>query len=60
MKHKKERVYGVVTAYQVGKPDSLVTTIPHRLRKEHGIKRGARFLVKTDAEGKIILDPLEV
>jgi len=55
----KETIIRVVTAYESGGRDSLVVSIPKRLR-ERGIARpGQRFLVKLDSGNRIIYEPLE-
>jgi hypothetical protein len=60
MKKTTETVWGTVKAYEVGKPDSLVTVLPKPLRIMLGLKKGDKFLVKTKSgEGnEIILEKI--
>lgn len=61
-KEKKMIVWGLVKAYETGKPDSLVTVLPKPLREALGLKPGDRFLVKTaeNEPGTIILDRISI
>lgn len=54
-------VVGIVKAYSVGDPDSIVVVIPKELHDRLGKHpRGVRFLVKYDsARRQIIYEPLE-
>jgi hypothetical protein len=54
-----EDIVMVVQAYEVGKPDSLVVVIPKSLRMKMGFKKGARFLLKTDARGRLVYEPID-
>jgi len=46
-----------VTAYETGKPDSLVVVIPKTVRRMLKLQKGAKFQVKVDPEGRIIYEP---
>jgi len=55
-----EHIVGIVKAYSVGDPDSIVVVIPkeaHGKLKKH--PKGQRFLVKLDSKGRIIYEPIE-
>lgn len=55
-----ERTVSLVKTYQVGgQSPILVLTIPKEVREELRIKKGLKFYVKIDAEGRIIYEPLE-
>lgn len=54
-----EEIVHVVTAYESGGRDSLVVSIPKRLRDKGLAKPGQRFLVKVDPRGRIVYEPLE-
>jgi len=54
-----ETLMEIVTAYQVSQPDSLVVVIPKRVRDMLGIRKGKRFFVKVDADGRIIYEPIK-
>jgi hypothetical protein len=54
----QEEIVNVVTAYESGGRDSLVVSIPKVLRDRGIIKPGQRFLVKIDAKGRVIYEPL--
>jgi len=52
-----EQIMGIVKAYSVGAPDSIVVVIPkeiHERLSEH--PKGQRFLVKLDKKGRIIYE----
>ena len=55
-----EQIIGIVKAYSVGNPDSIVVVIPKEI---HGkLKRnpkGQKFLVKLDENGRIIYEPIQ-
>jgi len=54
-----ERIVGIVKAYPVGSPGSIVVVIPKEAYNElvrH--PKGQRFLVKVDEEGRLIYEPL--
>jgi hypothetical protein len=54
-----EQIMGVVKAYSVGKPDSIVVVIPKEIHKRLGKHpKGQHFLVKLDARGRIIYEPI--
>jgi len=53
-----EQVVALVKAYEVGKPDALVVVIPKVIRRELGIAKGSRFIIKIDAKGRLIYEPL--
>lgn len=56
----EERIIDVVTAYESGGRDSLVITIPKKLRDEGKVKEGQKFLAKFDDDrGRLIYEPLE-
>ena len=59
MNKNDETIIEMVTAYQVGQPDSLVVVIPKRVRDKLAITRGQRFLVKIDNDGRVIYEPTE-
>jgi hypothetical protein len=59
VKHLGEQLLDIVTAYQTGKPDSLVVVIPKRIRDKGVFKKGQRFLVKIDEKNRLIYEPLE-
>jgi AbrB family looped-hinge helix DNA binding protein len=48
-----------VTAFETGKPDSLVVVIPKAVRRMLKIQKGAKFQVKVDSQGRIILEPIK-
>jgi len=55
-----EQIVGIVKAYSVGDPDSIVVVIPkeaHEKLSRH--PKGQRFLVKLDSKGRIIYEPIE-
>ena len=55
-----EQIVGIVKAYSVGEPDSIVVVIPkeaHGKLSEH--PKGQRFLVKLDDRGRIIYEPIK-
>lgn len=45
-----------VTAYETGKPDSLVVVIPKTVRRMLKIEKGTKFKVKVDSQGRIVLE----
>jgi len=45
-----------VTAFETGKPDSLVVVIPKTVRRMLKIEKGTRFRVKVDSRERIILE----
>ena len=51
-----EELVGVVKGQELCR--SLVVTVPHHIRKEGGLKKGDRFAVKTDEQGRIIYEPI--
>jgi hypothetical protein len=55
----REKLWAVVTAYKVGKPDSVVAVIPKPIRESLSIPIGARLAVKTDDQGRIIYELVE-
>lgn len=55
----EEKIIHVVTAYESGGRDSLVVSIPKKLRDAGHAKPGQRFLVKFDADGRIIYEPIK-
>lgn len=50
-----EQVLAVVKSFSSGKPDSIVVVIP----KEAGLTKPQKFLVKKDAKGRLIYEPIE-
>jgi len=55
-----ERIVGIVKAYSVGNPDSIVVVIPkgvHEKLNKH--PKGQKFLVKLDENGRIIYEPIQ-
>jgi bifunctional DNA-binding transcriptional regulator/antitoxin component of YhaV-PrlF toxin-antitoxin module len=54
-----ERLVTVTKAYETGKPDSLIVIVPTEVRKLLGIRKGQRFAVKVDADGRLIYEPIE-
>lgn len=55
-----EEIVGIVKAYSVGDPDSIVVVIPKELHDRLGKHpKGQRFLVKLDDRGRIIYEPLK-
>lgn len=55
-----EQIVGIVKAYAVGEPDSIVVVIPkeaHEKLSKH--PKGQRFLVKLDEKGRIIYEPIK-
>jgi len=55
-----EQIIGVVKAYSVGNPDSVVVVIPKDAHDKLGKPpRGQRFLVKIDQDGRLIYEPLK-
>jgi len=53
-----EKTWAIVTAYRVGRPNSLVAVIPKAVRESLEIVRGMKLLVKTDNRGRVIFEPL--
>ena len=54
-----EQIIGIVKAYSVGNPDSIVVVIPKEAHnKLHRTPKGQRFLVKLDGKGRLIYEPL--
>lgn len=47
------------TAYETGKPDSLVVVIPKTVRRMLKLQKGAKFRVKVDHQGRIIYEPIK-
>ena len=54
-----EETVDIVTAFRVGKPDSLVIVIPSPIRQRMHIDKGARFILKLDEQGRLIYEPIE-
>jgi len=55
-----EQIVGIVKAYSVGDPDSIVVVIPKEIHKRLGKHpKGQRFLVKLDNKGRIIYEPIK-
>jgi len=55
-----EEIMGIVKAYSVGDPDSIVVVIPkeaHQRLNKH--PKGQRFLVKIDGKGRLIYEPIK-
>ena len=60
LKEMSEQIVGIVKAYSVGEPDSIVVVIPkeaHEKLTNH--PKGQRFLVKLDEKGRIIYEPIK-
>ena len=54
-----EEIVGIVKAYSVGDPDSIVVVIPKVIHKRLGKHpKGQKFLVKIDGKGRIIYEPI--
>ena len=55
-----EQIVGIVKAYSVGDPDSIVVVIPKAVHGKLGKHpKGQRFLVKLDDKGRIIYEPIK-
>jgi len=55
-----EEIVGIVKAYSVGEPDSIVVVIPKEIHDRLGKHpKGQRFLVKLDEQGRIIYEAIE-
>ena len=57
-----EKVVDIVRAYYVDGSGTLVVVIPKEARKDLGIKKGQKFLVKVNRTGdsyKLIYEPVE-
>jgi len=52
-----EETVSIAKAFVYGN-SSLAIIIPKQLREELAIKKGRRYLVKKDCEGRIIYEPL--
>ena len=52
-----EILIATVKAWETGKPDSKVVTIPKKIRKRLGDPD--HFIVKLDEKGRIIYEPLQ-
>ena len=53
-----EETIDIVTAFRVGKPDSLVIVIPSPIRQRMQIGKGAKFILKLDRQGRLIYEPI--
>ena len=55
-----EQIVGIVKAYSVGDPDSVVVVIPKEIHgKLSRHPKGQKFLVKLDNKGRIIYEPIK-
>jgi len=54
-----ERLIAVTKTYETGKPDSLIVIVPSEIRKRLKLKKGVRFAVKLDEQGRIIYERIE-
>jgi hypothetical protein len=54
-----ETIIRTVKAYQTGKPDSKVVTIPKEIREKLGEANTDLFIVKLDEKGRIIYEPIK-
>ena len=55
-----EQIVGIVKAYPVGDPDSIVVVIPKEAHGKLGNHlKGQRFLVKIDDKRRIIYEPIK-
>ena len=52
----REELVGTVRSLALNR--SLALTVPYLLREECGFKKGDRFAVKTDAQGRIIYEKI--
>jgi len=54
-----EEIVGIVKAYSVGDPDSIVVVIPRAIHGRLGRHpKGQKFLVRLDSKGRIIYEPI--
>ena len=54
-----EKIVGIVKAYSVGNPDSIVVVIPKEIHEKLSRHpKGQKFLVKLDENGRIIYEPI--
>jgi len=52
-----EEIVGIVKAYSVGEPDSVVVVIPKEIHNKLAkTPKGQKFLVKLDGRGRIIYE----
>jgi antitoxin component of MazEF toxin-antitoxin module len=53
-----ESPMGMAQSYLSGQQGSLVVVIPIDVKEKLKLKKGSKFLVKIDSQGRIIYEPL--
>jgi diphthamide biosynthesis methyltransferase len=57
-KNGKETSVDIVRAFDMGRHNTLYLTISKDARRDLDIKKGAKFLLKIDSEGRLVYEPL--